>query len=454
MSIRQRLKEQKAMTTSYAVPATTPVNYIGNSLSIYPQDTGLKFYEKGYKLNDAIYSIVSTNADKGSQVRLYHAKVKTKERKTRQEWEALQKGAINDKVIKELARMEKAMMDELVVSSPLSELLNKPTRYQTQSEWIEMLILLRELQGEGNLWKSRGMDGGKPIELLTIPKPHLILKGNLSNPWDIAGWQFALNGSTYDWKREDVVMWKYNNPAPLSNTFEHMRGLAPLESAKVLMQGMNEADVSVASANNSRGAAGFAFAKNIPNPTIEQKTDMRRQFNEAINNEEMANKIAILAGEWGYYNIGQTLEELKLLDQYNIGFKRLCRIFRTPSQIFDEGNGTWDNQKQAFRRWIYAKIAPMMYGLRGVLNEALILDLGLDPERDLVNCDIMSLPEMSQDIAEQVTALKDASWLTDNEKRIETGYEPISDPSMDMTARQMEGQIGGGLDAQMNLLNQ
>jgi HK97 family phage portal protein len=451
MSIRQRLK---ATPVAYSVPATIPrmpdVRFMGNSLSIYPQDTGLKFYEKGYKLNDAVYSIVSHNADKGSQVRLSHGKVKTKERKTLAEWRHLQKGAINDRVLKELALMQKYMMDEMIVTSPLSKLLDKPTRYQTQTEWLEMLILLRELQGEGNLWKNRGIDGGKPLELLTIPKPHLILKGNINNPWDITGWQFTLNGAVYDWKKEDVVMWKYNNPAPLDQTFEHMRGLAPLESAKILMQGMNEADISVATANNSRGAAGFAFAKNIPNPNPEQKADMRRQFNDAINNEEMANKIAILAGEWGYYNIGQTLEELKLLDQYNIGFRRLCRVFKTPSQIFDEGNGTWDNQKQAFRRWIYAKIAPMIYGLRGVLDEALIPDFNLDPERDIISCDIMSLPEMAQDLKELVDGVKGADWLSKNEKRIATGYEPIADASYDVVP---SDDIGGNLDAEENLLN-
>jgi HK97 family phage portal protein len=452
MSLRQRLKtEQKAIT--YGMPAVAPmqdIRYIGNTLSIYPQDTGLKFYEKGYKLNDAVYCIVSTNADKGSQVRLSHGKVKTKERKTREEWENLQKGALNEKVIKELSRMQKYMMDEMVVTSPLSQLLDKPTRYQTQSEWLEMLILLRELQGEGNLWKNRGLTGGKPIELLTIPKPHLILQGNINNPWDIVGWKFVINGQTYNWNKEDVVMWKYSNPAPLDNTFEHMRGLAPLESAKILMQGMNEGDTSVALANNSRGAAGFAFAKNIPNPSPEQKTDMRRQFNEAINNEEMANKIAILSGEWGYYNIGQTLEELKLLDQYNIGFKRLCRVFRTPSQIFDEGNGTWDNQKQAFRRWIFAKIAPMLYGLRGVLDEALIKDFNLDPERDIITCDIMSLPEMSDDMKDKADALSKVDCLSVNEKRIELGYEPVADPEYDIVPTD---SIGGNLNNDVNLLN-
>lgn len=409
------------------------------------------YVEKGYKLNDAVYSIVSKNADKASQVRLYHAKVKREERKTLHEYNMIQKGSICPKVIKELNRMRKAMIDEYVVTSPLSKLLNKPTRYQSQSEWLEMMILLRELQGEANLWKARGVNG-TPGELLIIPKQHLVIRGNMNNPWDVLSYEFIINGTVYNWKKEDVVMWKYSNPSPLDSTFEHMRGMAPLESARVLMQAMNEGDVSIAAANHSRGASGFAFAKNIPNPTGDQKIEMRRQFNDAINNEEMANKIAILAGEWGYYNIGQTLEELKSLEQYGVGFKRLCRVFKTPAQIFDEGNGTWDNQKQAYRHWIYSKIAPMVYNCRGVLNEALLKEFSLDPEKDFIDCDIMSLPEMATEVGDKADAMvKLSGILSVNERRIELGYEPLEGNEYDFVP---DEDIGGGLDEDIKKLEE
>jgi HK97 family phage portal protein len=450
MSLRQRLN-QKAMPVSYGLPAMPPVHFMGDGIAIYPKDSGQKFIEKGYKLNDAVYSIVSKNADKASQVRLYHAKVKREERKTLHEYNALQKGSICPQVVKELNRMRKAMIDEYAVTSALSKLLNKPTRYQSQSEWLEMMILLRELQGEANLWKNRGA-GSVAIEMLIIPKQHLILKGNMNDPWDVQGYQFVLNGATYNWKKEDVVMWKYSNPTPLDSTFEHMRGMAPLEAARVLMQAMNEGDVSIAAANHSRGASGFAYAKNIPSPSTEQKAEMRRQFNDAINNEEMANKIAILAGEWGYYNIGQTLDELKSLEQYGVGFKRLCRVFKTPAQIFDEGNGTWDNQKQAYRHWIYSKIAPMVYNCRGVLNDALLKEFSLDPERDIIDCDIMSLPEMATEVGDKADAMvKLSGTLSVNERRIELGYEPLPGAEYDHVPSE---DIGGGLEDDLKQLEE
>jgi hypothetical protein len=55
--------------------------FFGNELTLYAQDTGENYITKGYNLNDAVYSIVSKNAEKAGQVRLYHARIKKKREK-------------------------------------------------------------------------------------------------------------------------------------------------------------------------------------------------------------------------------------------------------------------------------------------------------------------------------------------------------------------------------------
>lgn len=459
------VKRYAVATTMNSLPVTRdlPVVWKGNEITFYTADNGERFISKGYKLNDAVYSIVSTNSEKAGQVRLYHTKVKYGERKTMFEYTEIQKGGLTLRKLIELQKMQKAMASDRVVDSPMQKLLNKPSRYQTQSEWIEQLFALRELQGEGNIKKFRGLDGGKPIEMLIIPKPHLNIIGNPSDPWDIIAFQFVLNGSMYRWEKEDVLMWKYSNPCGLSTTFEHMRGMAPLVSAEVLLQSMNEGDVRIATSNANSGASGFAFRKDAKGePGPDQKREMRGQFNDIVNNNEMANKTAILSGEWGYYNIGYSVEAQKLLEQYGYGFKRMCRVFKTPAQIFDEGTGTWDNQKQAFKRWIFAKIAPNMYHLRGLLSESLIPDFGLDPETNLIDCDIMSLPEMSEDLGQLAGALEKAWGITLDDRLDALGYEPIGGkdgatrliPNNLTPLDQLNMDIGGNLDGEVNQLNQ
>lgn len=463
-AVIQSLPDRVTYPMPNQLQAVTQFKQIGNEITVYPYDGGERYIDKGYKRNDAVYSIVSKNAEKCSQVRFYHVKIKRDEKKTAQEYLQLTKGPINDKVVKEMGKMRKAMTDDLAIDSPMSALLNKPNRNQTQSEWVEDIVGLRELQGEGNFWLKTPEGEKAPKEMLNVPKPQLNLIGDGYDPWEILYYEFVLSGNTYRWSKDAVVMWKYNNPAPVDAlTLEHLRGLAPLYAGIVLTQGMNEADLRVATSNKNGGAAGLAYREDVNNlPTdLTAKMDIRRDFNNSVNSNEMANKIAMQAGKWGYHNFAVSVKDQQLIEQYGIGFKRMCRIFKTPAQIFDEGNSTWDNQRFSERRWIYSKIAPIVYGLRDKLNAALPLRFELDPERNLVDCDISSLPELASDLKEQVQAVKDAWWLTPNQKLSAMGYEESADPNMNKvympsgysTLEQVNEPIAGNLDNEMDLLD-
>lgn len=455
MKFLQRLNnaiEIKGTQPQGMITVDQPVMF-GNDVTWYPSDSGERFINYGYKLNDAVYSIVSKNAEKAGQIPFYVTKVKDEEKKTLQEYKALMKTFVgNEKEAKELQLMKKSMMDFVDYRTPLARLLQRPNRNQTWGEFIENLFGLRELQGEGNIWFNRG-GGFKTLEMFSIPKPHLNLVGNGVDPWEIVAYQFDLNGTVFRWNKDAVLMWKYSNPINVSTTLEHLRGLAPLQAAMILLQGMNEGDKRLAASNKNGGAYGFAFNKTPRDLTAIQKAQLRESFDNAVNSSDMANRVAVLSGEWGYFNMGLSNREQGLLEQYGYGFKRLCRVFKTPPGIFSEGNDTYENQRQYERHWIYSKIAPNMYQLRALLSDKLLPEFGMDQESYLIDCDIMSLPEMAEDLKNQIAAVKDADFLTDNEKRGACGYPAIEDQSMNMTARQMEGMIGGNLDNEMNQLD-
>lgn len=435
-------------------PTLPLIRQVGSELKLYPQDTGQKFIDKGYNLNDAIYSIVGKNAEKFSQPPVYHLKIQKDERKTLREYLLLKKEPVTTHAVKELRRMYKSMVEDKIVDSKLAGLLKKPNRFQSQSEWMEQTFGFRDLTGEANLYVNRGEAGTLPLELLIIPKPHLNLVVDSNNPWEIQGFEIVIAANQKRVPKEDIIMWKYASYLPLDN-HEHLRGQAPLEAARVLMQGMNEADERVAVSNKNAGAAGLAYLDE-PNfkPTAEQINSMRSQFNNVVNNEEMARKIAVLAGKWGYINFGYSLDDLKVLEQYGLGFKRLCRVFRTPPGIHAEGSDTYENVKQYKRDWVYDLISPRLNQFVGLLNARLLPEFGLDPETNLIDYSIDALPELTDDLRDQVAALKEADWLSDNEKRSASGYEPKENPILDLTAREYEeAGVGGGLDQQMQDLN-
>jgi HK97 family phage portal protein len=468
MSLLQRL-HQSLSEKAYPVPqpmgsvpqVLSEYRMLGNEISIYPEDTGERYIRKGYQLNDSVFSIVNKNLKKCRQIRFYPVKISRNERSKAREYTELSKGSFSLKKVQEMAKLQKAMTEDRIVDSPLAKILNKPNRYQMQAAWIGNLVGHYELTGEGNVWANEN-DAGVPIELFVIPKSQLNLVGDGRSPFDILSYEFILSGNTYRWETDKVFMWRYDNVGALDVNLSHLRGLAPLHSGMILVQGMNEADLRIAISNKNGGAAGLLYrsdAKAMPSET--QITDMRRDVNNAVNSREMAGKIAMMAGEWGYHNFSVTVNDQKLLEQYGIGFKRLCRLFNTPPGIFAEQNDTYENVKQYKRDWVYDKIAPTVYNLRDELNAFLLPKFGLDAESYMIDCDVLSLQELSEDLKDQVDAVKEAWWLTPNQRLDIMGYEQSLDPNMNKiyipstytTLDQLNDPMGGSLDQELNLLN-
>lgn len=436
------------------------LRFIGDQVTFWPADGGQRFVNYGYNLNDAVYSIVSKNAEKAGQVRLYHSTIKPTEKRTAEEYKSLMahfKG--NRDQFRELQIMKKAMTEDREVKSLLSKLLAKPNRYQTQGEWLEDIFGHREITGEGNLWFNRG-GGSRTLEMLVIPKFQLNLVGNGQDPFEIVSYEFNLQGATYKWNKEDVLMWIYPGKGEKTTTLEHMRGMSPLQAFIIPLQGMNEGDRRLTASNKNAGAYGFAYWKNARELNDEQKQEMREKFDNIMYSGEMSGKIAVFAGEWGYENIGLSVDAQKLLEQYDVGFTRLCRVFKTPHGIFND-DAKYANGPQYKRDWVYDKIAPNIYQLREKLSDKLIPEFGLDPETNIIDCDIMSLPEMSQDLKEMAEGIKNVLGLTIDQQLQYFGYEPIGGeegkirliPSGYQTLSDLAAPVGGNLDQEEKDLN-
>lgn len=476
--LHNALPDEKGLTiTGYRSGSYDPVYFppltrnVGQSLELYPQDNGERYISKGYILNDAVYSIVSKCAKKLGQVPFHHVKIRKNERKTWQEYLTLTKNGIGPAHLKELKHMRTKAIDENIVDSKLSRKLAKPNRYQSGSQFIEQLYGFKLLHGEGNIHINRGLDGqgqllnkGPFLEMLIIPKPFLLIVGNNNDPWEIERFIFNVNkGERVPWDKRNVIMWKFPNYRFDALTKEHLRGQAPLEAGIVLLQAMNEGTKRTAAMNSSGGANGLLFNKGVTQmPDPAKAAEHRRQINATVNSTDMAGKIATLyGGDWQYIQFGLNADQLKLIEQYNLDFTRLCNIFDVPPGLFAKDQ-TYENQRESKRSFIYENIAVAAYGLRDELNSRLIEDFDLDRDTDFIDCDIMALPELSTDLKEQVTALKDAYWLSVDQKLTASGYEPIGGaegevrlvPTGLQSLKDAVSGVGGDLDNEMNLLNE
>jgi phage portal protein BeeE len=464
-NIGEKALGQPLNITGYRPGMVDPVYFppsvrsIGGSVELYPADNGERYVAKGYNLNDAVYSIVSKCAKKFSQIPFYHVKVKKSELKTWQEYVQLTKNGISHETLTEVKLMRKSAIDENVVDSPLSKKLAKPNRYQSGAIFREQLYGFKLLHGEGNhsLVREIGMDGrmvnkGKVLEMLLLPKPFLTLIGDNTNPWEINGYNFVFGGGKIPFDKNNVVMWKFPNYRfdPISKV--HMRGQAPLEAGIVLLQGLNEGNERVTNMNKNAGANGLLFDKSLAGKNIDiaKSQFLRQQVNSAVNSKETAGSIASLwGGDYSYIQFGYNADQLKILEQYNLGFTRLCNLFDCPPGIF-MANQTYENAKEAKRSLVYENCAPAAYGLRDEWNTLLLDAFELDRDTNFIDCDVTALPELAVDLKEMTAALKDADWLSKNEKRKASGYQPLDGAEYDFVPSE---DVGGGLQQDVNLLD-
>lgn len=440
MSVKTWLAKALGVTQTQNLPVLYNRNsaFLGmnNGVSIYPYGNDRTYIELGYNKNAWVYAIVSKCAKKFGQVPWYHYKIKTSERKTWAEYITLTKDHLDRKGIIEAKKMRTKSVEQVIVDSPLSKLLAKPNRNQSGAAFREQLYGYKLLTGEGNIWMSRPMLDNvpdmnqRPKEMFIIPKQNLALvKGG--DPWAIDHYVLLLGGQQFKNPKDNVIMWIFPNYEfdPLNLT--HLRGQSPLDAGLLTMQASNEASERTASMNKNQGVAGMVYDKAMRDyPTAEQARAMRQQFNSVVNDKDLAGTIAYLTGDLGFFQFGMNAQQLELLKQSDVHFQTLCNIFDVPWQLFGNAD-SYENRKQYKRDFVYDNIAVAAYGLRDELNAKLIPEFNLDRDRDVIDVDILALPDLTEDMKEQVDAYSKAWWMTPNEVREQTGYDKMTDPNMD-----------------------
>lgn len=432
--------------------------WVGNEATFYAHKDGENLIAYGYNVNYVVRSCIGHISRMFGKVPFYVVQINKNEQKTWQEYKSL-KNVSDIREVAEMKRMRKKSIDGIIMDTRLSEFLNKPNRNQSGVAFREALIGYKKLTGEGNHWFNRGVGNGNqrtdgaPFEMFTIPKFVLQLVGNQVDPWEIVKYQMSFpGGATVSTPKENILMWKEHS-YQMDNFLNHLRGQSPLESALLQIQALNEGAIREIKESVNGGANGLLFRKDAnanqkPDPAL--ATHIRKQINDAVNGQDVAGSIAWLAGEWGYLPFGKTSQELQRLELSERNADAICNVLGVPPGLL-KSDQTYTNAPAYWKQLIYGVIAPEAYSLRDAWNSTLLEMFGLDPRKYQIDCDPSSLPELSQDLKEQVAAVQNANWLSVNEKRIATGYEPLSDTQYDYVPSE---DMGAGLEDDVNLLSE
>jgi HK97 family phage portal protein len=160
----------------------------------------------------------------------------------------------------------------------------------------------------------------------------------------------------------------------------------------------------------------------VPSFTIEQANIIKRAVNEDINTVDNKGKVAVLQTPWDYLNFGLSSVDMELVNTLRMSMHQWCRVFGLPAVLFDVDTSSYNNYQNAMRDLITNTIIPKCCNLRDELNKFLVPVFGEDV---FIDFDITALPEMQQDMERMVRALRDANWLTWDEKRIAMNYQEM-----------------------------
>jgi len=447
---------------------TNQMQMVGTSSSAVQNYTGISYINEGYLGNADVYSIVSFLARKSASIPwyVYQMNPGEKARTNLIRYKQLSKGIANQGAYEQaLLARKNAYSENIVMGTPLATLLERPNNYQAQDQFFENLFGYRFLSGEGNVYGNDGQLGGTFSELNILPTQYLDIYPDPKDVYNILGYKLLVGGGV-NLPKENVMMWKSWNPDFNVTTRTHLRGLSPLRAAyKTLRMSNNAADASATMTGNG-GAKGAITPRPlnnvVPSYTIEQAENIKRAVNEYINGVDNKGRVAVLQTPWDYMNFGLSSVDMELVNTLRMSMHQWCRVFGLPAVLFDVDTSSYNNYQNAMRDLITNTIIPMCCQLRDELNKFLVPRYGEDV---FIDFDITALPEMQQDMERMVRSLRDANWLTFDEKRIAMNYQeksgafeyafinqgliPIEQAVMDLTVPPSE-DIQDGMDNGMD----
>jgi HK97 family phage portal protein len=388
---------------------------------------GEAYVTEGYMGNSDVYSIVTFLARKAGSIPWYVYKMKPGEKaKTSLErYKQLSKG-LHNKGAFERALMERknAYEENMVTGTPLAKLLERPNPQQAQDQFFQNLFGYRILSGEGNIYGNDGnIDNGKFVELNVLPTQFLEIYPDPNDLYGLLGYKLMV-AQGINIPKANVCHWRSWNPDFNDVTRSHLRGVSPLRSAwKLLRMSNNAADASAKMTQNG-GAKGALVPQpvnnNIPQMTPEQASIIQRAINERINGTDNKGSVGVMQYPYNYLNFGLSSVDMELVKTLQMTLHQWCRVFGMPIVLFDTDTSSYNNYTNGMRDLITNTIAPLCAELRDELNAWLVPRFG---ENVYIDFDISALPELQSDMEKMVSQLKQADWLTFDEKRTAMGYE-------------------------------
>lgn len=433
------------------ISLTSPVVYspVDNSGAI----------KDGYNGNVAIYSIVNKDANKFASIPVYVFAAKKEEKK-----------AYGHPVI-DLVREVKAL-EKYKDNADLVKLINQPNPTQGQDSFLATVRAYYKICGEAFIWLNRGdisqykLDDGSfddmaidrlpVLQMYVLHSNYVAIIPDPTDMWGVLGYALEV-GERFIMRKGDVIHWKNTNIDFDVATRTHSRGMSPLLPGSKTMSEFDSLSLSSMRSAQNDGAKAVIFEKSMKSMSPTQQSDLKRVIDAKINNNDVADAVATLQGDWGVIDLSMSAHDQQMTERRNYSWKELCFLLGVPVEFFDTDT-TFANKEQAQIGWVTNDIIPACKQFTDELNRVLLKAFNLEGTA-VIACDFSELPELKKELVKAAKDMQDIWSIAPDDIREILGYDrlgglfaepwvingrtPLSDVGEQMTVDELQEQAYG-----------
>jgi HK97 family phage portal protein len=394
-------------------------------------DNKLNYINKGYLINDMVYSIVNLILDKVKTPEWGVYRVK--DEKSLKQYKALcQTGKLYGKEYLEALKLWTKAVDLVEGTSKLHDLMANPGYGKTWNDLISDSIGYNLLTGDDFTAAkilSAGANAGLPQELYCLPSQITSIVASNTFPAQELGYVVDLFQIKY--LANEVLHQRTWNPEYSTNGHQ-LYGMSPLKAALTTIQRSNSGVTAGAAAFDNMGIAGVLYVDS-PNDDIEgafaQANAVKNVLNTEYTGPDNHGKIATSGTKLGWQAIGLSPVDLNIIESEKWDYQKLCNVYRVPPELMGLTAKTYNNAKEAEAALTNRVAMPRLNEKRAALNRKFHTDWGIKDKSLIVDFDPSVFTELRMSSKEVAEWTNQMLMITANEQR-ELAYMDVSTDPM------------------------
>ncbi len=314
---------------------------------------------------------------------------------------------------------------EEIERHPLLSLLDRPNPLQDGVSFLENIFLNLQISGNAYIEAVAPQGGGRPGELYVLRSDRMkVVPGAGGLP---QGYEYSVGGKVTRWAADPLTgqspILHIKHFHPLDDWY----GLAPLEAAMLSVDQHNAAGAwnQALLSHGARPSGALVFAPKEGPATLseEQMARLREEMDQSAAGRENAGRPMILEGGLEWREMSLSPKDMDWLAGRDAAARDIALAMGVPVQLIGiQGAQTYANMKEARLAFYEETVLPLLSRVIGAFDRWIAPMYGGGIYLDFDEDEIPALAARREALWDKI---KDADFLSVNEKRAALGYGPV-----------------------------